>query len=138
QSILTLMKLDNVIEKDFTVVHPEMSLGQMLHEGVAKSSRNLFPVVDEQHYLVGIIFLDDIRTVMFDSSLHDTTSVETFMHNPAEHIHFEMDSVKDVMRKFQDTGAWNLPVIRNNKYYGIVSKSKLLTAYRRELINFTA
>ncbi len=137
QSILTLMKLDNIIEKDFTVVHPEMSLGQMLHEGVAKSSRNLFPVVDEQHYLLGIIFLDDIRTVMFDSSLHDTTSVETFMHNPAEHIHFEMDSVKDVMRKFQDTGAWNLPVIRNNKYYGIVSKSKLLTAYRRELINFT-
>ena len=138
QSILTLMKLDNVIEKDFTIVHPEMTLGQMLHEGVAKSSRNLFPVVDENQYLVGIIFLDDIRTVMFDTSLHDTTSVETFMHNPAEHIHFEMDSVKDVMRKFQDTGAWNLPVIRNNKYYGIVSKSKLLTAYRRELINFTA
>ena len=137
QSILTLMKLDNVIEKDFTVVHPEMSLGQMLHEGVAKSSRNLFPVVDENYYLVGIIFLDDIRTVMFDTSLHETTSVETFMHNPAEHIHFEMDSVKDVMKKFQDTGAWNLPVIKNNKYYGIVSKSKLLTAYRRELINFT-
>ena len=138
QSILTLMKLDNVIEKDFTIVHPEMSLGQMLHEGVAKSSRNLFPVVDENQYLVGIIFLDDIRTVMFDTSLHETTSVETFMHNPAEHSHFEMDSVKDVMRKFQDTGVWNLPVIRNNKYYGIVSKSKLLTAYRRELINFTA
>lgn len=138
QSILTLMKLDNVIEKDFTMVHPEMSLGQMLHEGVAKSSRNLFPVVDEHQYLVGIIFLDDIRTVMFDTSLHETTSVETFMHNPPEHIHFEMDSVKDVMKKFQDTGAWNLPVIRNNKYYGIVSKSKLLTAYRRELINFTA
>ena len=138
QSVLTLMTLDSVIEQDFTILHPEMSLGNMLHEGVAKSSRNLFPVVDENQYLVGIILLDDIRTVMFDQTLYETTSVETFMHNPPEHIHYETDSMKAVMKKFQNTGAWNLPVIKANKYYGFVSKSKLLTAYRRELINFTS
>ena len=138
QSVLTLMKLDSVIEKDFTILNPEMSLGQMLHQGVAKSSRNLFPVVDENHYLVGIILLDDIRTVMFDQSLYETTSVETFMHNPPDYIYYESDSMKDVMRKFQDSSAWNLPVIKGGSYFGFVSKSKLLTAYRRELINFTS
>ena len=138
QSVLTLMKLDSVIEQDFTVLNPEMSLGEMLREGVSKSSRNLFPVVDEDAYLVGVILLDDIRTVMFDQDLYETTSVETFMHNPPDYIYYEGDSMKAVMRKFQDSGAWNLPVIKNGSYYGFVSKSKLLTAYRRELINFTS
>lgn len=138
QSVLTLMRLDNVIEQDFTVLYPEMSLGNMLHQGVAKSSRNLFPVVDEHKQMVGIILLDNIRDVMFDQTLYESTTVETFMHNPPEHIYYETDSMKMVMKKFQDTGAWNLPVIKDGIYYGFVSKSKLLTAYRRELINFTS
>ncbi|WP_425076161.1 chloride channel protein [Psychroserpens sp. S379A] len=138
QSVLTLMRLDSVIEQDFIVLYPEMSLGQMLHQGVAKSSRNLFPVVNEKRQLVGIILLDNIRDVMFDQTLYESTTVETFMHNPPEHIYYETDSMKTVMKKFQDTGAWNLPVIKGEIYYGFVSKSKLLTAYRRELINFTS
>ncbi|MFK7781497.1 chloride channel protein [Psychroserpens sp.] len=137
QSVLTLMRLDSVIEQDFTVLYPEMNLGDMLHQGVAKSSRNLFPVVNEHQQMVGIILLDNIRDVMFDQTLYKSTTVETFMHNPPEHIHYETDSMKVVMKKFQDTGAWNLPVIKAGKYYGFISKSKLLTAYRRELINFT-
>ncbi len=137
QSVLTLMRLDSVIEKNFRVLHPEMTLGDMLHQGVAKSSRNLFPVVDEHQQLVGIILLDNIREVMFDQSLYNSTTVETFMHNPPEQIIYEKDAMKTVMKKFQDTGAWNLPVIKDGKYFGFVSKSKLLTAYRRELINFT-
>lgn len=137
QSVLTLMSLDTVVETDFIELQPEMTLGDMLHQAVSKSNRNLFPVVDDTKSLVGIILLDDIRTVMFDQSLYDSTSVETFMHNPPDYIHYETDSMKEVMKKFQNSGAWNLPVIRNGKYYGFVSKSKLLTAYRRELINFT-
>jgi CIC family chloride channel protein len=137
QSVLTLMRLDSVVEQDFTILYPEMSLGEMLHQGVAKSSRNLFPVVNEQQQMVGIILLDNIREVMFDQTLYESTTVETFMHNPPEHIYYETDSMKMVMKKFQDTGAWNLPVIKDGIYYGFVSKSKLLTAYRRELINFT-
>lgn len=137
QSILTLMSLDKVIEKNFIILSPDMSFGDMLKEGVSKSSRNLFPVVDHRERLVGIIVLDDVRTVMFDPSLYTTTSVETFMSNPPDFIDYEKDSMKSVMQKFQNSGAWNLPVIRHGKYYGFISKSKLLTAYRRELINFS-
>ena len=132
------MKLESVIEKDFIQLHPEMSLGEMLKNGVSKSNRNLFPVTDEENNFMGIILLDDIRTVMFDQALYSSTRVETFMHRPPEYIHFENDSMEVVMKKFQNSGAWNLPVIKDNKYYGFVSKSKLLTAYRRELINFTS
>ncbi|HZW63299.1 MAG TPA: chloride channel protein [Flavobacteriaceae bacterium] len=138
KNVLTLMTIDSVIEKNFITLHPEMSLGEMLHEGVAKSNRNLFPVTDNQNRLVGIILLDDIRTVMFDQELHNSTSVETFMHNPPEYIIYGKDSMSQVMNKFQSSGAWNLPVIKNGEYLGFVSKSKLLTAYRKELINFTS
>ena len=62
--------------------------------------------------------------------------MEDYLHNPPDIIVFEEDTMQSVMDKFQNSGAWNLPVIKNGKYDGFVSKSKLLTAYRQELINF--
>jgi len=137
QTVLTLMQLDDVIEKNFKWVHPETTLGEMLHKSVAKSTRNIFPVVDDNKALLGIVLLDDIREFMFDTTLYESTTVETFMHAAPEHIFYNTDSMQQVMQKFQDSGAWNLPVIKDGKYLGFVSKSKLLTAYRRKLINFT-
>ena len=137
QNVLTLMKLDNVGEQDFIKLKPEMTLGEMLHNGVAKSQRNLFPVTNTEDEFLGIILLDDIREFMFDRDLYDSTKVELYMHNPPDIIVFETDTMQTVMDKFQSSGAWNLPVINNGKYYGFVSKSKLLTAYRRHLISFT-
>ncbi|HMB63685.1 MAG TPA: chloride channel protein [Eudoraea sp.] len=137
QTVLTLMHLDDVIEKDFKTVNQFMTLGEMLHGAVAKSTRNLFPVVDDTGVLKGIVLLDDIREFMFDTAIYDKINVDTVMQNAPEHIFYELDSMQQVMQKFQDSGAWNLPVIKNGKYHGFVSKSKLLTAYRRKLINFT-
>lgn len=138
KNVLTVMKLEDVIETDFIQLKPDMTLEVMLMKGVSKSSRNLFPVTNEHQEFLGIVLLDDIRPVMFDQSLYKSTSVETFMHNPPELIIYEQDNMQAVMKKFQHSGAWNLPVLKDNKYFGFVSKSKLLTAYRNELINFTA
>jgi CIC family chloride channel protein len=137
QTVLTLMQLEDVVEKDFKTVDLRMSLGEMLHQTVAKSTRNIFPVVNGEGVLMGIVLLDDVRDFMFDTTLYDKLQVETLMHNAPEHIFYETDSMQKVMQKFQDSSAWNLPVIKDGKYYGFVSKSKLLTAYRRKLINFT-
>ncbi|WP_420321134.1 chloride channel protein [Flagellimonas sp.] len=137
QMVLGMMELDDVIEKNFKPVHPEMTLGQMLHESVSKSKRNIFPVLNEEEKLMGIIILDDIREFMFDRALYESTYVKNLMHAPPEHIFYNSDNMKAVMQKFQDSGAWNLPVIKDGKYVGFISKSKLLTAYRRKLINYT-
>ena len=131
------MELEEVIEKNFKSVHPDMTLGEMLHESVSKSTRNLFPVVDDKGSLVGIVLLDDIREFMFDTTMYASTTVATFMHAAPEHIFQGKDNMRTVMEKFQTSEAWNLPVIKDGKYVGFVSKSKLLTAYRRELINVT-
>ena len=137
ETVLKLMKLDSVIEDDFVAVTPEMTLGDMLHNAVSKCSRNLFPVVNDDNELTGIILLDDIRGIMFRVELYTTTFVKDLMHDAPEYIIYGEDNMKKVMKKFQDSGAWNLPVIKEGKYAGFISKSKLLTAYRRKLINFT-
>ncbi len=137
QTVLTLMNLENLIETNFITVQPENTLKQLLSEAVAKSNRNLFPVIDEFSVLIGIVSLDDIRDIMFDHTLYHRTTVDMLMGSVSIVIVYEEDDVKTAMRKFQDTGVWNLPVIKNGKYVGFISKSKLLTAYRRKLINFT-
>lgn len=137
EMLLQLMKLDTVIETNFISILPTQTLGSIVHNAVAKSSRNLFPVVNEKQKLIGIILLDDIRDIMFDNSKYETTTVNMLMKQVPDTIIYEEDNMKSVMRKFQDTSAWNLPVIKDGNYYGFISKSKLLTAYRRKLINFT-
>lgn len=137
ESVLKLMSLDKVIEQNFIQLRPEMSLREMLYDGVAKSSRNLFPVIDENSKMSGVILLDNIRECMFNQELYDKTRVSDYMIQPPEYIYYESDDMKTVMKKFQNTSAWNLPVIKNNTYYGFISKSKLLTSYRRQLINYT-
>ncbi len=134
-SVLTLLNLDKVIETNFISVRPEQSLEVLLHRAVAKSSRNIFPVVNEEDALLGIILLDDIRDIMFDHSQYKKVTVEELMRQAPDVIFYGEDTTKQVMKKFQDTGAWNLPVIKGEKYYGFISKSKLLTAYRRKLIS---
>ena len=137
QNVLMVLDIDKVIETNFIVLKPEMKLGEILKNAVAKSSRNHFPVVNENHEFLGVIRLDDIRHMMFDADLYDTVDAASLMHADAGIIDYDEDSMNDIMDKFKSSGAWNLPVIKNKKYYGYISKSKLLTAYRQQLINFT-
>lgn len=137
-AVLTLMDIRTVIERDFVEVYPDMTLGELVHRAIVKSKRNLFPVINkETRNLEGIILLDDLRPVMFDQTLYEEVIAGDLMQNPPAIITLEENKMTEVMKKFQDTGAWNLPVLSNGAYYGFVSKSKLLTAYRRKLIDFS-
>jgi CIC family chloride channel protein len=137
-AVLTLMNLESVIEHNFVPIYANMNLGEIVHGAIVKSNRNIFPVIDkETESLEGIILLDDLRPVMFDQTLYNEIIARDLMQNPPAIIMLDEDKMTDIMKKFQDTGAWNLPVISDGKYYGFVSKSKLLTAYRRKLIDFS-
>ncbi|ALJ05298.1 chloride channel protein [Pseudalgibacter alginicilyticus] len=137
QNVLMVLDIDKVIETNFIILKPEMTLGEILKKAVAKSSRNHFPVVDNNHELLGVIRLDDIRHMMFDTNLYNTIDAASLMHADAGIIDYDTDNMNSIMDKFKNSGAWNLPVIKSGKYYGYISKSKLLTAYRQQLIKFT-
>lgn len=137
KAVLNQLNISQVIEKNFVALNIDMSLRDVVHQGVIKSSRNLFPVVDEKHNFMGIILLDDIRPIMFEQKLYDELKVNEIMQRAPEIIDVQRDSMNSIMKKFQETGAWNLPVVQDGRYIGFVSKSKLLTAYRQKLIEVT-
>lgn len=138
KAVLTLMDMETVIETNFVPVYPDMTLGEIINQAVVKSNRNIFPVLKRKtNELIGIILLDDIRSIMFDQNLYQEIKASDVMQNPPAIIEFGKDRMTHVMQKFQDSGAWNLPVVKNDRYFGFISKSKLLTAYRRKLIAFT-
>ena len=137
KNVLMMLKLDKLIERDFISVQLEMTLGDLVKNAVVKSNRNIFPVVNEDNTFLGIVLLDNIRTIMFDTTLYEKVSVKELLINAPGVILYKVDSMETIMGKFQSSAAWNLPVIKDGKYIGFISKSKLLTAYRRKLIDDT-
>jgi chloride channel protein, CIC family len=130
--VLTLMKLEKVIEKDCITVGVDDSLG-MLIKAVSRSKRNIFPVLNDEAELVGIVLLDNIREVMFEREKYEDTFVSDYMITPPEVVHVT-DNMDIVMKKFNSSGTWNLPVLKDGKYYGFVSKSKIFNSYRDVLV----
>lgn len=136
KAVLTLMKVENVVETDFDVVNPNMYLGNLV-KVIATAKRNIFPVVDDDNVLQGIVLLDDIRNIMFRSELYYRFKVQKLMISPPAKIHID-DPMDQVMRTFDDSGAWNLPVVdADDHYLGFVSKSKIFSAYRSVLVHFS-
>lgn len=135
KAVLTLLKIDNVIETDFVSVNPDMNLKEMVN-AIAKSSRNLFPVVNAEGELLGVVILDEIRNIMFRPDLYKRMFVNQFMSMPPARVEVGQ-SMESVMKSFDATGAWNLPVVDNGKYVGFVSKSKIFNSYRRVLRHYS-
>ena len=137
QAVLTILKVSDVIEKNFMKLTPEMDLGA-LTSVVAKTKRNIFPVVDAGNRLVGILNLDDVRHIIFRQELYHRYSVASLMREVPVRLSIE-EPMEAVMRKFEETGAWNLPVEDiNGEYIGFISKSAIFTAYRKTLLEFTS
>ncbi|MCH5232324.1 MAG: chloride channel protein [Muribaculaceae bacterium] len=135
KAVLTLLKVENVIERDFKPVKPDMTLKEVV-EVIAKSNRNLFPVVDDNGMLLGVVLLDDIRNIMFRTDLYRKMHVSRFMSVAPARIEIN-EPMDEVMKTFDRTHAWNLPVVDRGKYVGFVSKSKIFNSYRRVLRHYS-
>jgi CIC family chloride channel protein len=136
KAVLTLMKVENVIETDFEVISPNFYLGNLV-KTISMARRNIFPVVDENNILLGIVRLDDIRNIMFRTDLYYRFKVGKLMVSPPAKICVS-DTMDKVMKTFDDTNAWNLPVVDEEGHYlGFVSKSKIFNSYRKVLVHFS-
>ena len=132
QAVLTLLKVSDVIETDFSTVKIDDTLGRLV-EVVSESTRNIFPVLDSVDRFQGFVSLEDIRKDMFRTDEYETLHVFNFMRSAEEYV-YEDEKMDSVMKKFEVTSAWNLPVVRRDRTYdGFVSKSKIFSAYRDEL-----
>ena len=136
RNVLTLLKMDSVLETDFTAIFPEMTLGELV-KVISESHRNIFPVIDHEGHLKGILLLDEVRNIMFQPRLYKRFTVGQLMTSPMAVLRFDYPMEK-VMEIFEDTGAWNLPVVdKDRRYLGFVSKSKIFNSYRHVLVHFS-
>ncbi len=131
RAILTLMKWDREIEKDLKTVRQDDTLGELVKR-IAKSKRNLFPVIDEENHLIGVVLLDHVRDIMFNREMYHDTYVRDLMVSPPTYVFLE-DPMEIVMEKFRKSNAWNLPVLDGDQYIGFISKSRIFSAYRKVL-----
>ncbi len=137
RAVLTLLKMENVIETDLKILAPKMTLGELV-KVISQSKRNIFPVVNPvTQVLMGVVLLDEVRNIMFRPDLYERFTVQRLMISPPATINENL-AMEKVMEIFEDTGAWNLPVVDDKKrYVGYVSKSKIFNSYRHVLVHFS-
>jgi len=135
RNILLMMKVNDLIETNFKTVRPEQSLRDLV-QIITTSSRNIFPVVDEQGILKGIVKLDDIRHIMFNQEMYDSTHISDLMVTPEWTVE-TTDQMEEVARKFSESGRYNFPVLQNGKYLGFVSRARVFSSYREMLKHFS-
>lgn len=131
KAVLTLLKLGDVIETNFTPIEENGTLGDFV-KAVAHSNRDIYPVLDKDRKLKGIVYLNDVKADMFDHTKYHL-QLESYMKD-ATLVVFNDERMEEVMRQFEESGAWNLPVVnREGEYLGFVSKSHIFFAYRARL-----
>ncbi|NVN94832.1 MAG: chloride channel protein [Bacteroidetes bacterium] len=135
KAVLTLMKIDKLIETNFCTIFPEANLKDLV-EIISKSNRNIFPVVDKDNNFKGVVVLDDIRHLIFDSEKYQHTFVKDLLIIPP-YIVDCFDTMEIIVHKFNESGNYNLPVTKEGKYVGFVSRANIFSAYRKMLKHFS-
>ncbi len=134
-NVLQMMDVRKLIETDFEVLSPDATLRD-LTVAISRNHRNLFPVVDDKGFMVGMLKMDDVRKMIFNHELYDTVKIKELMYMPAYHID-PNDNMEVVANKFESSGRYNLAVIENGKYIGFISRAKAFTRYRKKIIDFS-
>jgi CIC family chloride channel protein len=131
-SLLSKIDAKAMIETDFSTIHFKSTLRDIV-ESIKHSKRNTFPVVKKNNRLIGIIHLDNIKEEMFNPELYDVITAKEVMRKPGMVVDIKED-IFSIMKKFEESGQWNLPVVDEGIYLGFLSKSSILDKYRHELL----
>lgn len=135
KNVLMQLDLKTLVETEFVSIREDNTLRDFV-KAVTQTKRNIFPVLDSKGNLVGVVLIENIRNIVFNTELYDTTMVSDFMIAPPAIVDWN-DSMEEVMRKFNTSKAWNLPVTQNGEYKGFLSKSKIFNEYREMLLHFS-
>ncbi|HRC67224.1 MAG TPA: CBS domain-containing protein, partial [Bacteroidales bacterium] len=135
KAVLSMMKVTDLLETNFKTVFPDATLGEFV-KVVASSERNVFPVVDKENNFLGVVFINDIRHILFQQELYHKIFVKDLMFMPDVKVSPD-DTMEDVAKLFQQTAHYNIPVIKDGKYLGFVSRANVFSNYRKLLKEFS-
>jgi CIC family chloride channel protein len=135
KAVLSRLSIRSLIETNFKTIGPEATLGDLV-KLVSESNRNVFPVIDSERKFLGIVFMNDIRNILFKPELYDITFVNQLMYMPDTPVDIN-ETMEDVAQKFQTTQHYNLAVLDKGKYVGFVSRANVFSAYRKLVKEFS-
>ncbi len=135
RNILLLMNVSELIEKNFKTVHPDDTLGDLV-KVITKSSRNIFPVVKNDKTFIGLVKLDDIRHIMFNQEVYNSTYVRDLMFTPEYTVNIN-EQMEEVAAKFAASDRYNIAVLDDGKYIGFLSRARVFSSYREMLKHFS-
>jgi chloride channel protein, CIC family len=135
KAVLSRLSIESLIEKNFLTTGPDVTLGEFV-KLVAKSQRNVFPVIDEENNFLGVIFINDIRHIIFEHDQYDSVYIRNLMYMPDTLVE-QNATMEDVAQKFAETSHYNLPVLKDGKYIGFVSRANVFSAYRKLVKDFS-
>ena len=135
KAMLMMLDINDLIESDFSELQPDQKLGDLV-ETIKFAQRNIFPVVEKDRTFRGIVKLDDIRHLMFNTEIYDKIYVRDLMFMP-DYVIESHEAMHDVAAKFQVSGRYNITVLEHGKYLGFISRAKLFSAYRKLLEDFS-
>jgi len=135
KAVLSRLSIERLIEKNFITTGPDITLGEFV-KLVAKSQRNVFPVIDSENTFLGVIFINEIRHIIFEHDQYDTVYIRNLMYMP-DTIIDQKATMEDVAQKFAETSHYNLPVLKDGKYIGFVSRANVFSAYRKLVKDFS-
>ncbi len=131
KNIVASMNISQLIETNFHTVSPQTTLRELTNV-IAKSKRNIYPVIDDNNNLIGLVYLDHIKHLIFNEKFYDTVTVADLSVEPENVIQLN-DPMSKAMKMFHETGSFNLPVVENGKYKGFLSKATVMTAFQKKI-----
>jgi len=132
-NVLQMLEVRKLIETDFEKLSPDATLRD-LTEAISRNHRNLFPVVDKDGKMLGMLKMDDVRQMIFHHELYDKVKIKDIMYMPEHYIDVN-DSMEEVTNKFETSGRYNLAVLHDGKYVGFISRARVFTNYRKRIID---
>ncbi|MCB0709662.1 MAG: chloride channel protein [Chitinophagaceae bacterium] len=132
-SVLRSIKLKYLLEKDFVILKPDDTPKERSND-IIHTKRNIFPVVDDEGILTGLIYSDNLLELLVSNNEEDGKRLIKDIAQPAQKVIHLNTPMTDVMQIMDSQDLRILPVVdNNNKYLGFVTKNSIFIKYRTML-----
>ena len=135
KNMLNSIEVSKLITTDIKSIRESNSLEELI-EVLKTTSQILIPVLDENEQLMGVIRLNEIRPIILSPFQVKHTSVKEIIRPPKEIILYD-ETADTMMDKFENSQTTLLPVLKEGKFIGFISKYHILEEYRKKLISMT-
>lgn len=131
KAALTLLSLDELLEPAPRSFGPLATVEDISLEAT-RSRRDLYPIAGDSGELLGFVSMRNLRPLLASPELYSRTLIEDIISPAAATIAPEA-SVAEAVEAFGRMEGDDLPVVRDGKLVGFLSRARVYRTYREKL-----